>query len=41
VRGLWRFYGFGLSGEAISQMRVRGIWLADKVAAEAIRLAGE
>lgn len=34
--------GYPISiGEAISQMRVRGIWLADKVAAEAIRLAGE
>jgi predicted nucleic acid-binding protein len=27
--------------DSISRMRVRGIWLADAVAAEAIRLAGE
>jgi predicted nucleic acid-binding protein len=34
--------GYPLSlREATSRMRVRGIWLADDVAAEAIRLAGE
>lgn len=34
--------GYPLSvREATARMRVRGIWLADNVAAEAIRLAGE